>query len=61
MATKTYKPGLTLVVRALKRYVNANQTKLQENLSTEMYSLLLTLLEAADELLALLGTVAPNP
>jgi hypothetical protein len=61
VASRTYKPGLTIVTKALKRYVNDNQQKLQHNLSPEAYTLLLNLLEVADDLLALLGTVAPNP
>lgn len=61
MSTRTYKPGLTIVTKAVKRYVNANQQKLQENLSPEVYNLLIVLLEAADDLLAALGTISPNP
>jgi hypothetical protein len=61
MAPKTYKPGLFIVTKALKRYVNANQTKLQENLSPEVYNLLIVLLEAADDLLAALTLPPINP
>jgi len=55
MATRTYIPALRIVTNELKRYCNRNQVKLQQNLSPELYTLLLALLAAADELLIGLG------
>lgn len=58
---RTYVPTLRVVTYALKRYVNRNQVKLQENLSPATYTLLLTLLEAADQLLIALGAEPIGP
>lgn len=58
---RTYVPTLRIVTQALKAYVNRNQVKLQQNLSPEVYSLLLTLLEAADDLLIALGQPPIGP
>jgi len=55
MASRTYVPQLRIITAILKRYVNKYQVKLQENLSEEVYALLLVLLDAADALLIALG------
>lgn len=55
MAGRTYVPQLRIVTAILKKYVNKYQVKLQENLSEEVYALLLVLLDAADALLIALG------
>jgi len=55
MASRTYVPQLRIITAILKRYVNKYQVKLQENLSEEIYALLLVLLDAADALLIALG------
>jgi len=55
MASRTYVPQLRIVTAILKRYCNKYQVKLQENLSEEIYALLLVLLDAADALLIALG------
>jgi hypothetical protein len=61
MAQRTYVPQLRIVTYLLKRYVNRNQVKLQANLDPAVYALLLTLLDAADDLLIALGEPDINP
>lgn len=61
MAQRTYVPGLRVVTYLLKRYVNRNQVKLQQNLDPAIYALLLVLLEAADDLLIALGEPPIDP
>jgi len=61
MASRTYVPQLRIITAILKRYVNKYQVKLQENLSEELYALLLVLLDAADALLIALGEAPITP
>lgn len=61
MAPRTYVPQLRILTHILKRYIDRNQVKLQANLTPELYALLLTLIEAADELLIALGEPTINP
>lgn len=61
MASRTYVPTLRFVTNELKKYVNRNQIKLQQNLSAPTYQLLLDLLTIADALLVALGAPDINP
>jgi hypothetical protein len=61
MAQRTYTPTLRVITWALKKFCDRYAVKLEENLSPEVYALLLILLDAADDLLIALGEAPINP
>lgn len=61
MAAKTYIPGLRLVLKVAKRYMDRWQTRLQENLTEAQYTCFLATISAITECLIALGEEALNP
>lgn len=61
MATRTYTPTLRVLTWALKKFCDRNAVKLQQNLSPELYAILLVLLDAANDLLIAMGEPPVNP
>lgn len=61
MATRTYIPGLRLVLKAAKRYLARWQVSLEENLTAPQYTCALAALSAITECLIALGEEALNP
>lgn len=55
MAQRTYVPTLRVLTWALKKFVNKYQVKIEHNLDSTTYEVLLELLVLADQLLILLG------
>lgn len=55
MAQRTYVPTLRVLTWALKKFVNKYQVKIEHNLDSTTYEVLLQLLALADQLLILLG------
>lgn len=61
MPTKTYVPGLRLVVKGAHRYATRYQSTLEANLSEAQYACLVELINALAECLIILGDAPINP
>lgn len=62
MAVKTYLPGLLIACKFIRRYVVAWKQKLEENLPTGMYDILLAVLDGVETIIAYLtGAIEPGP
>lgn len=58
---KTYKPGLMLAAKFIRRYIVKWQVKLQASLGDGGYELLLAVLDAVTELITFLEGDIPAP
>lgn len=61
MPTKTYKPGLLLACKVLLGFINRNRTRLEQNLSPELVTLLESIVEAVQEMVIALEADIGEP
>jgi hypothetical protein len=61
MSSRTFVPGMRLVLKAAKRYLARWQVELQANLTEAQYTCLVATLAAITECLIALGEEALNP
>lgn len=59
--TKTYKPGLLIAAKFIRRYIVKWQVKLEQSLGSGGYELLLAVLDAVTQLISFLEDDIPGP
>lgn len=55
---RTYKPGLLIACKVIRGFIVRNQVKLQQNLTEAGYTLLLSILDAVNEMIEALSNPA---
>jgi len=53
--TRTYKPGLLIACKIIRGFIVRNQVKLEQNLTPAGYTLLLSILDAVNEMISALS------
>lgn len=59
--TKTYRKGLLLAAKALRRYIVRWKTQLEQSLGEAGYTLLVTVLDGLEELISFLIDIEDTP